>query len=343
MRVLIDAPEPESKRLASIVRGAGHQVLATPDEASLDAALDLALVYADDASEGLLARLRSVSSSPSHPHTFLLHSGLGEDFLSRAFEAGVDEDLDGVRSDQYFVRRLAALQRRRHPHLAVEARGTATAPSAIDLVARSTVWGDVLQRLEGAAARFLTMNVSRVDLPAEFVPEGLAASIVLLSAATQLEVRVSVAVDAVSAEGLAVHLFGAGDQELAQEVLNELSNIFMGTLKTALSAEAHPFTGGLPEVIAVDAVLRPITPFRFQETSMLMAGDARLVVFVGLRSRANILLTPPDLNEGMVLAKDVVSARGVLLLQGGTRLSENMVERLRSNLTTKHEIEVIAP
>lgn len=76
---------------------------------------------------------------------------------------------------------------------------------------------------------------------------------------------------------------------------------------------------------------------------MFMAGDARLVVFAGLRSRANVLVCPPDLREGMVLAKDVLNARGVLLLQGSTRLSATMVERLQGNLTPKHEIEVIAP
>jgi hypothetical protein len=82
--------------------------------------------------------------------------------------------------------------------------------------------------------------------------------------------------------------------------------------------------------------------YRQQDTFSLVMGDAQLVVHVGLRSRANILVTPGVLIEGMVTAKAVHNARGVLMAAGGTRLSSHMIGQLRTLLAPTQKIEVTA-
>lgn len=325
------------------------------------------------------ALARAVGTTAARPHTLLIHGGVSDDYVAQIIEAGADGDVRKPLSPRYFAARLAAVKRRTEDQRGAAARpaeslsrtvdpavraaeSTPRAPekksadvpaaapgsapgrsSPVVLVSRSAVWGSVLERLREVASRFLTMDVRRSELPQGFEPEGLGASILLLGAASELETRIAIAVDAQSASSLAMHLFGDHDAGLAQEVLNELTNIFMGTLKTAFSNENIVFTGGLPQAAPVGGVLRPPMPFRFQETALLEAGDARIVVAVGLRSRANVLVVAGELREGMVLAKDVANARGMLLLNGGTRLSAHMVERLRANVAARQEIEVMAP
>ena len=77
-----------------------------------------------------------------------------------------------------------------------------------------------------------------------------------------------------------------------------------------------------------------------QELFALIVQGKTLLVRVGIRSRRNVLLVPGRLKEGMVLAKDLFNARGILLTRAGTRLSSTMVERLQSTLPNKQPIEV---
>jgi hypothetical protein len=45
----------------------------------------------------------------------------------------------------------------------------------------------------------------------------------------------------------------------------------------------------------------------------------------------------------MVLAKDIFNARGLLIVQKGTRLSDNMIEKINSFVPPKSLMEVVAP
>jgi hypothetical protein len=226
------------------------------------------------------------------------------------------------------------------------AHPTAAPPASltpVEVAGRSTTWSTAVSQLESATNKFLTLPVSAQELPDTLPPLAVGASILLLNAEGQLELRIALAADVASSRALAVHLFGPEGEDLAADVMTELANILMGTLKTSFSSESLPFTGGLPEAVPVEQVLRPAMPYKFQESVLFSIADARLIVHLGLRSRANIVVQASRLREGMVVAKDVFNARGMLLLNGGTRLSEHMVERIRVALPAQHQVEVIAP
>lgn len=364
--VIVAADDVEAGQLAGALRTGGHDVRTAKDDKSLSPVLaehapELAIVSAPQAVDGTIGLVQSLHEAKCRPHVMLLHGGLPDDFVVRALDAGADADLKRPLTPKYLAARLGAVQRRlavpppARASLRPVARGTVapvahpatvlppTSLTPVEVAGRSTTWTTAIPQLESAANKFLTLPVSVQELPDSLPPLAVGASILLLNAEGQLELRIAMAADVASARSLAVHLFGPDGEDLAADVMTELANILMGTLKTSFSGETLPFTGGLPEAIPVEQVLRPAMPYKFQESVQFSIAEARLIVHLGLRSRANILVQATRLREGMVVAKDVFNARGMLLLNGGTRLSEHMVERIRLALPAQHNVEVIAP
>lgn len=363
MRILIVAGDDEAAGLAEALRTGGHDVwTASTDAEALgvraERGLDLAIVSAAQQGDGPIASIRALQITTPRPYVLLLHPSLSDEYIVRALEAGADADLKSPLTPKYLAARLGAVERRstlppqsaampsfggllpaalRPPNGSLRVM-----PSALESTVRSVTWITAAEQMASAASKFLTLPVGWDVLPGTPPAASIGACIVLLDAQQQLEMRIAMAADAASARALAVHLFGVEGEDLALDVMTELANILMGTLKTAFSGENLSFTGGLPMEIPVEEVLRPAMPFKFQEAVVFTIADARLVVHLGLRSRANEFLPTARLREGMVVAKDVFSARGMLLLDGGTRLSSHMVERLRAALPAQHSVEVIA-
>ncbi|MFZ9886998.1 MAG: hypothetical protein ACO3JL_05790, partial [Myxococcota bacterium] len=154
--------------------------------------------------------------------------------------------------------------------------------------------------------------------------------------------RFVVGTDKESARELANHLFGEADESLIEDMLGELSNIFMGALKTSFTTEDIIFTSGLPSPVPPDELLTPSFSFAQRHVVTMQLHPSIICVSVGLRSTAPSLVTPLDLREGMVLSKDVLGDRGLILLGAGTRLSLNMIEKLRGHLPEKTPVEVLA-
>ena len=358
MRVLVVAEESESSHLAAALRSLGHEVRCVKDEKAMVVGLtesrqDLVVAGVSVVSETALALIRRAVEGVGKPMLLVSHGGLPDEAVCQLIEAGADGDLRRPMSQRYFAARLSAIQRRAAPgQVAASAPAPAKAVAAaapapvvgpLERVRRSKTWSTSVGVLGEAAGKFLTLPASVRTLPEQPPPVTIAASILLLNTEHQLEVRVALATDAPSASALAVHLFGEEGADLAGDVMTELANILMGTLKAGFSAEEIPFTGGLPELIPVEQALRPAVPYRSQETALFKIADASVLVYVGLRSRANVALVASRLREGMVVAKDVFNMRGMLLLNGGTRLSETMIERIRSATGPQQSIEVMAP
>jgi DNA-binding response OmpR family regulator len=363
MRVVVAVPEePEGTQLTNVFRHGGHDVRTGKDEVETLAAVtqqptDLVVLGAGFG-ESLLSTVKRIGELAPAPYVLVLHNSMADEALARLLEAGADGDLRRPLHPKVFHARVAAVQRRvatkAHPPAAPApaVHAPAAPPAAhapakpltpIEVAGRSATWSGAMRQLEVAAGKFLTLQVTAEEATAAPANLAVGASIVLLNAESQLELRIALAADVPSARSLAVHLFGDDGADMAGDVMTELANILMGTLKTSLSAENLPFTGGLPVLVPVEDVVRPPLPYKLQETVELRIVDARVYLHLGLRSRANVMLTPGALKEGHVLAKDVFNARGMLLINGGTRLSETMIERLRAAASPQQQVEVIAP
>lgn len=327
----------------------------------------------------IIRRVRDLAGVP--PFLFFLLGGpdLSQTFLREAYDAGIDGDLRQPFGPEFLASRVnAATRLARRPEqtplakLAVPGRGVngaaprlvggaaaaavtaagAAAPAGdnpmseseghLATATQSQTWRSASKLIQDMGSKFLALPVILGAEAAAPIPS-LGCAISLSHAAHQLEARIAIGADSRSARRLAVHMFGDEGDDLMGDMLNELANLFMGALKTSFSAESFTFTGGLPETISADYVLRPPATYKRQETFSMAIADSRLLVYIGMRSKANLFLASSGLREGMVVAKDVFNARGLMLVNGGTRLSLNMVEKLRSLLTPKHLVEVTAP
>jgi hypothetical protein len=147
-------------------------------------------------------------------------------------------------------------------------------------------------------------------------------------------------VDTLSARSLAVQVFGEDSSDLEADMLGELANMSMGALKASFNREAISFTGGLPEAIHRDELPQFSANCAYLETFTLAVADAHIVVRIGILSKKNESVKASSLCEGMVLAKNVFNANGMLLLSAGTRLSSTAIQRLRQSLDKTQSVEV---
>lgn len=209
-------------------------------------------------------------------------------------------------------------------------------------VANSRAWNAAPSHIADAAGKFLMLDTTIADAQRGHSPLAYGSRIVMANAEHGLELRIAIGTDVHSGKGLAMHIFGADDTELAADMVGELGNLFMGALKAAFSNEGFGFAAGLPETLPTDQLLRPSITYAHQEAFTLVAGDATLVVHLGVRSRGNQVVWASGLREGMVIATDVHNVRGVMLVGRGARLSQNMIEGLRLVLPQKSAVEVMA-
>ncbi len=366
--LLFDSDAEASRPLSAALTVPGREVQLALDESAALAALargrvGVALFVARAGLEAATRVARQARHLPGAREGLfaLVTRELNERAQLEAFEAGFDVDLPLGAPPGALALRIAALERlvsgnrkaapvavpqpAPAPAAAAPAKGAAAAGAValtpFEQVTRSAAWRGAAPAFQAAATTFLTLPVALSDA----APGALASAsrIVLLNAEHELELGITVGVSAKTGSHLAVHLFGPENESLAADVLSELANIFMGSMKTALSAESFAFTGGLPQQVAADEVLRPSVTFKQQELIALSVGDGVVQLHVGLRSRANQRLTLGELREGMVVACDIMNARGLMLLNKGTRLSQNMIDRLRANLAEKAKVEVTTP
>ncbi len=305
---------------------APHVVFVAPRECN-DGALDL------------IVKLREEGKPP--PHVLLVMQDANEAFLVRAYQNGLDGEVARARGESYVRARVDSLERRLDPNkkTATPVKASPTV-SPLELVARSGAWRNGRGAFTDAVGKFLALGAQSGEVPIPAPPLAMGCEIVLSSAALELELRVALAVDGPTAKTLAVHLFGDESDGLEGDMMNEIANICMGTMKTALSSEQLAFAAGLPKAVSADLVLRPAAEWKMRDSFSIRAADATLVLNLGLRSKANIVVSVGSVVEGMVLAKDVYNPRGMLLLTAGTRLSLTMVEKLQGMLPPKQMLEV---
>ncbi|GEM_PF-5518430 len=359
MRVLvIDRDRAALAHTAGLVRGLDHEVhtASTDVEArdKLGVAIDVVII--DPKTSGV-ELIRTVREGHRQPYTYVLAISKQQTDaeIRDAYDAGCDGDVHGPVETIDLRARLAVAARIRSaaspaaaapkaPPKVVAARPApagAKPASAAEAVTRSAAWANMAANLAQASATFLTLP--GVIAPADHAaPIVFASGILLSSVESELEARVTLGLDHRDATALAMHLFGESSDELAADVLGEIGNIAMGALKTSFSAESFHFTGSLPKRLAPADVAVFGASGQFVESFCVRLADARLHVRIGIASTKNQIIDMMKLREGMVLAKDLFNARGMLVLAGGTRLSSTTADKLQRTLPTGTTVEIAA-
>lgn len=361
--LVVGADFSECGRVTRVLRDGGHEVRSMNDEKAALAALGadpahVVLVCPLGPNDALLEFLRQLRVKALHTTPILLGGDVAEPFLVRALDAGVDAEFRRNGGKEYLLARVNAvlrtIQSALHPPEKKPEPAAGAAPAAaadtppvdtapLDRLVRTAAWRNAPAELVAVAGKYLTVGTSVDGSPPGDASVQLGSGLVMSNVKDQVELRVALGTDAASAEALAVHMMGKDGEGMGADILSELTNMCMGALKASFGSEAVPFTAGVPAPLNVEHVLRPPNLYRFQEAFVMKAADARLVIHIGVRSRANLFLKPSDITEGLVLAKDVFNGKGLLLITAGTRLSATMIDKLRNVLSPTNAVEVMAP
>jgi CheY-like chemotaxis protein len=351
----------ELARTIVAMRELGHEALWAKSEGEAKTRLaasipDVVLVDSAYQLPEVLSLVTLVRAMDAKRYVFvlLMTTAASDGILQPAYEAGCDGDFRKGATTAQWSPRLGAIARILNAPTIGKVRSIATSTTAADAgapvdagplspaeaIARSATWQNLTRELSAVASSFLTVPVAAGPAESEIQGLGIATGIVLSNVEQQTEVRIALATDKNSASHLTVHLFGEDTLDLEADMLNELANMSMGALKTGFGRDTIRFTGGLPEPLGLDRFYRYGAACQRQESFTLVIQGAKILVRVGIATKQNQMVALAVVCEGMVLAKDVFNAQGMLMLRAGTRLSSTAADRLRAALEPKRSIEV---
>jgi hypothetical protein len=148
----------------------------------------------------------------------------------------------------------------------------------------------------------------------------------MVLASDHLELCIALIADRDACRWLGDNLLCEADPttEMLDDVLREMVNVAGGAVKRAMLPEGLVLSTGIP----VSTAAVPAGSAR-RIWRLVIDEDISLAIIAELRARPSRRVLARGLIEGMVLVDDLCTAAGVLLLPGGTRLTETTAERLR--------------
>ncbi len=344
MRVLLfDDRRSERDALAKALPEACRDIEVVGDEPSAISAITRdppqVLVFAVPArgAEEAVRRLRSFDASGQAYILAIVDGTPSQKELSNLIAAGVNDFLRRPVSEAELIERVKAPTR-----LLRWVRSVAK-PTAFDFSApvdagRLRGWQNLGAIVGEDVGQVVGTSFSvSSGWPAKF-PNGIRGATIPMSLAEdQLELRVSIGVDADAAKWLASVVLGnpeASDASL-EDALRELANTAGGALKRSALCESVTLTTGIPvnEELANDAGRHCFTLFH-EESGMCLAAVGEI------RSKQNQRVAASKLSEGMVVVHDVRNEGGLLLVAAGSRLTSSSAARLSRVLGSRYFLEV---
>ncbi|AKU94045.1 hypothetical protein AKJ09_00709 [Labilithrix luteola] len=283
-----------------------------------------------------------------------------------AYEAGADdvamisaspaELCDHVRSSERIVRLERRLRERvvelesalRRLALHASSRGqelagpTKQPRGGLGFLLTST-WTALEEILLKTCGEFLQHSLEYVVGAADPLPGWPGAKVALADVGNELKLEVTFIASPPAAHAIAATLCGgpeAVDDDVVRDVLLELGNTGMGAVRAAFLGEEFGFAASIPEAIVSkeqDVLLKGAEAKRV--LTFRGADGVVIHVIVTLRSQGRVRVVGGLLREGMVVATDILTDNGLLMVRAGTRLTETTALKL-SRLFPKREIEL---
>jgi hypothetical protein len=115
------------------------------------------------------------------------------------------------------------------------------------------------------------------------------------------------------------------------EFLMELCNQSLGAIKSTMRLGGSQFTMSVPRAKFIPLPDEWAAQFTVTRAIRVTGGrSVRMRAVIGLRASTSRDVEVSDLRENMVLTQDVTDEGGVLLAVAGTRLTANMIVRLKA-------------
>ena len=156
------------------------------------------------------------------------------------------------------------------------------------------------------------------------------------------EFRLAIEIDGAAIESISTSVFGEITNNVLWDVVKEMANTVGGAFMRAGLNESVQMTMSIP--FEVDAPRVP-TIFQYIDAcTTVWLRDAEsggtIALHLGVRSRRNVVVNVARIREGMVLAQDLLTSSGTLLLKAGTRLTTTSSERVAKILGNDYAVEV---
>jgi DNA-binding response OmpR family regulator len=344
MKILIvDENQYERQTIAQMLGQAGFTVEDAKDPKLAVAALEREPVqvvvfgWPKTGGSDLVKRLRSFDSAHRTYLLALLDKQLPSE-ITALFAAGVDDFMRRPLVKEELLGRVEAPVR-------IERWATADKKAAFDWSAATDLrhlracrdMGSVVAEEIG---QMLGQQLQVTPGWAEEIDEkSCSATIPLSLASVQTEVRVTVVIEATSMPNLAGALLGDPNapREALDDIVREISNIAGGAVKRLAMTEDVTLTTGLPVSGLVSAK-------EDETTRCWVARLAEPKLCIGIvgevRRRENQRVAASLLKEGMVVAADLFSDTGALVVRAGTRLSATTAARVATILGHRFVVEV---
>jgi len=347
MRVLVVEPNREERDLAvRLLAAARHEVQSASDINGACALFDreqpevVVLAWSLPNAGNFLKRIRAMEMS-DHVYVVATSAGGPPDVVA-AITAGADDFVKKPLLKDEFLLRVGGIDRIRRWAARVLGQKAAHDWSESTNLNELRAWREadraLLRDLEAVIGTSLTVSPS----PSPLQDIALGAAMPLTLASSGHEVRLTVGIDGDSLRTIAGLVMGTEDAppEALTDILREFANTAGGAFKQAALEEGVTLTTGLP------ANLGPGTPPPSQASAqqgfVLSGSDVPMKIGFHIEIRSNRLLrtTVAQLKEGMVLARDLLSEAGALLVPSGTRLTKSQIDRVARMLSDRIAVEV---
>lgn len=302
----------------------------------------------------LVRRLRARGDA-DYVFIVMLTSRSNDEDLRAAFESGVDDfvakpyrpdDLLGrlcagdrivklettlrsrSRELETALRRIdvAAAQRALAKAAEPKAVHAPSASNAMDALLTSDGWQGLESILTKAVGEFFQLPFSPAGVRKRH--GAFVAEISLAEPVKGLAIDLDVVMERDAMDALATHLLGASDPESAEAIVLELANLLMGSIKTTCLEYGFNFIGGIPAP-AVHGVTESAFEASNIRSRFAVGHDASTAeIWIRASEKSNRTVKARALREGYVVSDDVRDPRGMLLIRGGTRLTQSTAERL---------------
>lgn len=196
----------------------------------------------------------------------------------------------------------------------------------IDQIVQTPIWCNIENVFKKSLGDFLQLEFESCDT---FKDDRYATEIELAEPNKQLQLVCNVTADDALMLSLANHLMGEADLEAGQSLVLEIANVLMGCLKTTFGEIGYAFSGGLPRETKSEGLKETFGAIP-RRTRLAFKTPDGAILGVWLRTfetSAKTMLVR-DLREGMVIKDDLFNEGGMLLVKGGTRLTQTTAERL---------------
>jgi DNA-binding response OmpR family regulator len=342
--IVVDTFRRDREQATAILSGVGHDVVPAADAKEAVAILDRTMVDAVViawATPGAVELVRHLRALESDAHVFIVATGAGRAPREHhaAIAAGADDYLrTPLCTDELVIRvgaatRIAAWARKVHGP---------RAPEVASGLIRTLAWREAGRVIGADYEGMLGESVAVASCDAAHERASVGAQISLVMAEHGVEIHITVGVDAASKAALAQRLLGDehAPAEAIGDMMRELTNTAGGAFKQAALQEQIALTTGLPT--DVDEATVPSSSFFARQDLRATSADGAIDLDLVIELRAKDLsrVHVASLAEGMVLATDLLSDQGVLLIPNGTRLTRALIARVAGLLSPKTVVEV---